>query len=72
MKTLITFFLIAFFTLFANANESDFRLGVDYKLVDNPLPVKKDGIVEVTETFWYGCGACYNFDGPVNLSLIHI
>ena len=40
MKTLITFFLIAFFTLFANANESDFRLGVDYKLVDNPLPVK--------------------------------
>ena len=66
MKILITFSFIAFFTLFVNANESDFRLGVDYKLVDNPLPVKKDGIVEVTETFWYGCAACYNFDGPLN------
>ena len=66
MKTFITFFLITSFTLFATASETEFRLGVDYKLVENPLPVKKDGIVEVTETFWYGCGACYSFDGPLN------
>ena len=52
MKTFITFFFITSFTLFATASETEFRLGVDYKLVENPLPVKKDGIVEVTETFW--------------------
>jgi thiol:disulfide interchange protein DsbA len=34
--------------------------------VDNPLPVKRDGIVEVSETFWYGCNACYQFDPVVN------
>ena len=51
---------------FAHSEENDFRLGRDYTLVDDPLPVKKDGIVEVTETFWYGCGGCYQFDPAVN------
>ena len=31
-----------------------------------PLPVKKDGIVEVTESFWYGCGGCYSFEPAIN------
>ena len=26
------------------------------------MPIKKDGIVEVTESFWYGCYACYSFE----------
>tara|TARA_B100000989_G_scaffold215980_1_gene164416 strand:- start:315 stop:938 length:624 start_codon:yes stop_codon:yes gene_type:complete len=45
---------------------ADYRLGVDYKIVDNPLPVKKDGTVEVIESFWYGCGACYSFEPAIN------
>jgi len=32
-----------------SAINADYKLGKDYKLVDNPMPVKKDGIVEVTE-----------------------
>ena len=59
----LTFLFIIFFTVFTNA---EYRLGVDYRIVDNPLPVKRDGIVEVTETFWYGCGGCYQFDPAVN------
>ena len=66
MKYLVTFLTFILFTLSVSGEDIEFRLGVDYRIVDNPLPVKKDGVVEVTETFWYGCGACYN------LSLIHI
>ena len=61
-NTLISLFII-FFSLSATA---EYRLGVDYRLVDNPLPVKRDGIVEVSETFWYGCNACYQFDPVIN------
>jgi thiol:disulfide interchange protein DsbA len=55
--------LIAFFAVSVSA---EYKLGRDYRLVDNPLPVKKDGIVEVTESFWYGCGACYSFEPSIN------
>ena len=61
-NTLIPLFII-FFSLSTTA---EYRLGVDYRLVDNPLPVKRDGIVEVSETFWYGCNACYQFDPVIN------
>jgi thiol:disulfide interchange protein DsbA len=61
-NTLISLFFI-FFSLSITA---EYRLGVDYRLVDNPLPVKRDGIVEVSETFWYGCNACYQFDPVIN------
>ena len=30
------------------------------------MPVKKDGVVEVTESFWYGCYGCYSFEPAVN------
>ena len=61
-NTLISLFII-FFSL---SISSEYRLGVDYRLVDNPLPVKRDGVVEVSETFWYGCNACYQFDPVIN------
>ena len=47
---LFTFSIISF---------SEPRLGKDFFLLNDPLPVKQDGIVEVTEVFWYGCGHCY-------------
>jgi protein dithiol oxidoreductase (disulfide-forming) len=55
--------LIAFFAVSVSA---EYKLGRDYRLVDNPLPVKKDGIVEVTESFWYGCAHCYSFEPSIN------
>jgi len=39
---------------------SEYRLGRDYGSLSNPLPVKQDGVVDVVEVFWYGCGHCFN------------
>jgi len=69
---ILHFSLVAIFTISISA---EYKLGRDYKLIDNPLPVKKDGIVEVTESFWYGCYACYSFEpavmhGKQNLDLM--
>ena len=63
IKNSLIFIFVISFTAFTNA---EFRLGVDYRIVDNPLPVKRDGVVEVSETFWYGCNACYQFDPVIN------
>lgn len=60
---LFHFSLIAIFTITLSA---EYKLGVDYKLVDNPLPIKRDGIVEVIESFWYGCYGCYTFEPVIN------
>jgi thiol:disulfide interchange protein DsbA len=52
-------FILLFSALGANA---EFRLGKDYGAISKPLPVKQDGVVEVLEIFWYGCGHCYNLE----------
>ncbi len=46
--------------------QAEYKLGVDFKLVDDPLPVRQDGMVEVTEVFWYGCNHCYAFESTIN------
>jgi len=57
---------LSFLALFALSISAEYKLGKDYRLVDNPMPVKKDGIVEVTESFWYGCAHCYSFEPAIN------
>jgi thiol:disulfide interchange protein DsbA len=49
----------------ANA-QAEYELGKDYQLIDNPLPVRQDGMVEVSEIFWYGCNHCYSFESTIN------
>ena len=61
-KFFLTFILL-FCTLEANA---EFRLGKDYGTIARPLPVKQDGVVEVLEIFWYGCGHCYNLEPVIS------
>ena len=39
---------------------SEYKLGRDYGSLSRPLPVKEDGVVDVVEVFWYGCGHCFN------------
>ena len=39
---IIHFSLVAIFTISISA---EYKLGRDYKLIDNPLPVKKYGVV---------------------------
>ena len=57
---------LSLLALFAISVSAEYKLGKDYRLVDNPMPVKKDGIVEVTESFWYGCAHCYSFEPAIN------
>jgi len=52
-------FLLLFSALSVHA---EYRLGRDYGSISRPLPVKQDGVVEVLEVFWYGCGHCYNLE----------
>ena len=57
---------LIFILLFSLSAKVEFRLGVDYTMVSNPMPVKQDGVVEVMESFWYGCNACYSFEPSIN------
>jgi thiol:disulfide interchange protein DsbA len=42
---------------------SDWRAGVNYRLVENPQPTTvAAGKVEVVEVFWYGCSHCFALD----------
>ena len=52
--------------ILAAATVGSYELGKDYSMVDNPLPIKKDGVVEVAEAFWYGCNHCYSFESTIN------
>ena len=45
---------LSLLVIFALSINAEYKLGKDYRLVDNPMPVKRDGVVEVTEAFWYG------------------
>tara|TARA_B100001079_G_scaffold161540_1_gene138468 strand:- start:1458 stop:2084 length:627 start_codon:yes stop_codon:yes gene_type:complete len=66
MKYTTNSLIILFLVSFTISVSAEYRLGLDYTIVDNPLPVKKDGVVEVTESFWYGCGGCYSFEPAIN------
>ena len=63
LKNLSKLFLICFLSISVSA---EYKLGRDYTLVDSPLPVKRDGVVEVTESFWYGCAHCYSFEPAID------
>jgi len=58
------FFVVT--TFFSGNTFAEYKLGRDYLKINNPLTVKQDGVVDVMEVFWYGCGACYSIEGPVN------
>ena len=57
-------------TLFASiALQAAPKLGTDFGVLDSPLPIKKDGKVEVVEAFWYGCGHCYSFEPELTIPI---
>lgn len=59
--------IFGFMLIALNTNlQAEYELGKDYQLIDNPLPVRQDGMVEVSEIFWYGCNHCYSFESTIN------
>ena len=59
-KYLLTWILGFTLMIFTANSEANFKLGKDYGSLSTPLPIKQDGVVDVIEVFWYGCGHCYN------------
>ena len=45
---------------FSSNVQANYKLGKDFASLSRPLPVKEDGVVDVIEVFWYGCGHCFN------------
>jgi protein dithiol oxidoreductase (disulfide-forming) len=62
--TTAAFAALAFAGVAAAADPlAPWRVGVNYRLVENPQPpTVASGKVEVTEVFWYGCGHCFALD----------
>ena len=59
-------FLISFCFIFLTTSSiAEYKFGRDYGSLSRPLPIKKDGIVDVVEVFWYGCGHCYKLEPVV-------
>tara|TARA_Y100000813_G_C24152848_1_gene348032 strand:- start:1270 stop:1899 length:630 start_codon:yes stop_codon:yes gene_type:complete len=56
---LICLFGYMFIALSINV-QANYQLGKDFGFLSRPLPVKEDGVVDVIEVFWYGCGHCFN------------
>ena len=46
--------------------QANYKLGKDFGSLARPLPVKQDGVVEVIEVFWYGCGHWFNLAPAVS------
>ena len=52
--------------------ESEYKAGVHYEVLPQPVPTTDPTKIEVVEVFWYGCGHCYTFEpivGPWKESL---
>lgn len=44
------------------AHAQQWTAGVHYDVVEVPYEAPEDGSIEVVELFWYGCGACFQFE----------
>ena len=63
MKKLFTaLMLLASF----NAMAADPEMGKDFDRTVQTIPTESPNKIEVVELFWYGCGHCYQMEGPIN------
>ncbi len=59
----ITALLAMIISLAVNAQEApNYKEGVHYEALANPVRTSDADKIEVTELFWYGCGHCFRFE----------
>jgi thiol:disulfide interchange protein DsbA len=63
---LLSLLLLSFTALQVPAWAEDFKVGIDYDLVNPPQPTQDPKKVEVIEFFWYGCPHCLEFEPDLN------
>ncbi|PCJ19977.1 MAG: hypothetical protein COA96_16025 [SAR86 cluster bacterium] len=56
----------AVFATSAIAQADKYIAGTHYTILENPVRTADDSKIEVTEIFWYGCPACFNFEPLLN------
>jgi len=47
------------------AYAADYKAGVHYDVLDEPVAVLADGKVHVEEAFWYGCPHCFHLEDRI-------
>ncbi|WP_078083488.1 thiol:disulfide interchange protein DsbA/DsbL [Microbulbifer mangrovi] len=63
--------VVALFTMLlslaacAQDTPGKFKAGEYYEVLPQAVAQDDDSKIEVTELFWYGCGHCYHFEGPL-------
>jgi protein dithiol oxidoreductase (disulfide-forming) len=60
LKRYIIFFVLLFG--FSSAWAATFEAGVEYTVLDQPVPTSNPDKVVVTEMFWYGCPHCFRLE----------
>ncbi len=60
LKRYIIFFVLLFG--FSSAWAATFEAGVEYAVLDQPVPTSNPDKVVVTEMFWYGCPHCFHLE----------
>lgn len=58
----VVVFVLGCLVLGQAAVAQEFKEGVHYIKLDNPVPTSDKNKIEVLEFFWYGCGHCYHFE----------
>jgi len=65
IKRLLFLFALSFAAAAPAVHAQTFKEGVDYTVIQKPIPTDNPAQVEVVEFFWYGCPHCYDFEPPL-------
>ena len=65
LKHFVFVLALAFVAAAPAARAQTFAEGVDYTILQKPIPTDNPAQVEVVEFFWYGCPHCYEFEPSV-------
>ncbi len=60
LTALIT--MILSLAVWAQGGSEAYIEGKDYKVLETPVRTSVKDKIEVSEVFWYGCGACFHFE----------
>jgi thiol:disulfide interchange protein DsbA len=58
--------IIAILLVISNIAFADYEEGMEYQVLDKPMPTVTGDKVEVRELFWYGCPHCYHLEPTLN------
>ncbi|MEJ2142575.1 MAG: thiol:disulfide interchange protein DsbA/DsbL [Gammaproteobacteria bacterium] len=61
MRKVVLLFFTLFFVLVTNASAA-WDEGIEYRVINPPVPTQTGSKIEVVELFWYGCPHCFRLE----------